>query len=416
MPSDVGGVSTWIQALAPDLRRRGLDVRVHISNGHDQPGPNIRHFEAQGVPVRSGKAPQTMLGCVRQCVDWLNLDRPDIYIPNSVLPAYYAGGYARQFGLQTVGVLHADDAYFAAIIEEFVAKNPQSRFSAVVPVSDYLRRRVESFGIPNLRCVRIPCGVPVPQGRTAFDPQHFKIVYLGRLVEVQKQVSKVTRALCEAASRHPSLEAIIVGDGPARGSVEQIVREHPHGNRVRLTGRLNNREVYDLLQSMQAFVLLSDYEGLPVSLLEAMATGVVPICLKMRSGIQEVIQHGTNGFVVEDRDESFQAVVSRLMADPAIWEACSTAARATVEREFSMENCHQKWFELLTSMAESLPAVRYPIPMPSKVPTPHRDFGWNEPDALERLFPFTTPLRDRVGRWRRTLMKRITGAGSLPAR
>jgi hypothetical protein len=104
------------------------------------------------------------------------------------------------------------------------------------------------------------------------------------------------------------------------------------------------------------------------------------------------------------------------MADPATWQACSVGARTTVEREFSSESCHQKWFGLLTRMAESRPVVRYPLPLPTKVALPHPAFGWNEPDALERLLPFATPLRDRIGRWRRTLMKRIASADNSSGR
>jgi glycosyltransferase involved in cell wall biosynthesis len=405
IPVDVGGVSTWIRALVPDLRRLGFDARVHICNSDDRPGPNTLHFESLGVPVRWAKAPRTMLACVRQCIEWINLDRPDIYVSHCVMPSYYAGSYARGFGVQTIGVLHNDDDFTATVIKEFVAKDPSSRFSSVVAVSDFLRSKVNGLGIPNLMCHRIPCGVPVPEKTTRYDPGRFKIAYVGRLAEEQKQISKVTRALCESVARHPSVEAIIVGAGPDRGNVEQIIREHPHRNRVRLTGRLDNREVGELLQGVQALVLLSDYEGLPVSVLEAMAAGVVPICLKIRSGIAEVVQSGVNGFLVNDREEDFQAAVARLIAEPATWLACSEEARRTVEREFSMEACHRKWVFALTELAKQLPTVprSYPIPLPTKVPAPHPDFHWRD-DTFDRLFPFATPWRNSLGRWRRKLL------------
>jgi colanic acid/amylovoran biosynthesis glycosyltransferase len=67
-------------------------------------------------------------------------------------------------------------------------------------------------------------------------------------------------------------------------------------------------------------VLLSDYEGLPVSVLEAMASGVVPICLDTRSGTQEAIQHGVNGLIVKDRADDFFTSVEALQGDPAWWE------------------------------------------------------------------------------------------------
>ena len=224
-------------------------------------------------------------------------------------------------------------------------------------------------------------------------------------MEEQKKVSEVTKAFCEAARRHPTLEAVIAGEGPARASVERIIAQHPHGNRVRLAGRLNHQEIYDLLLSSQAFVLLSDYEGLPVSLLEAMACGVVPVCLKIRSGIDELIRTGYNGLVVDDRGESFQAAVSRLMAEPALWKQCSVKARATVEKEFSMATCHEKWFSLLTGLQQSAPAINFPLVMAKKLPRPNPKFAWYEPDALDRLLPFMNPIRNKIGRWRRLVFK-----------
>jgi colanic acid/amylovoran biosynthesis glycosyltransferase len=404
-PADVGGVSTWLQALVPALRQRGLDVRVHILNFADEPGPNLHYFREAGIPLRTARWPKTFRQGIHQCLEWINADRPDIYVPNSVLPAYYAGAQARLHGMQTVGVLHADDAFFSAVMKEFVAGNPLTRFSAIVPVSEYLNDRARSLTVPPLPGLRIPCGVSVPDRTTTAATDRFRMVYLGRLVEEQKQVSAVARAFCEAAEKNPGFEAVIAGEGPARTSVEKIIAQHPFGKQVRLAGRLNQREVYDLLLSSQAIALLSDYEGLPVSLLEAMACGVVPVCLRMRSGIEELIRSGHNGFMVADREGSFQSAVTKLMADPVLWRECSSNARAAVEKEFSMTACHEKWFSLLTDLQKAAQPVNFPVPMPKQIPQPHPEFAWYEPDAMDRLLPFMTPVRNKIGSWRRRIFK-----------
>ncbi len=133
-----------------------------------------------------------------------------------------------------------------------------------------------------------------------------------------------------------------------------------------------------------------------------MATGVVPICLKVRSGIHEVVQSGVNGFLVNDREEDFQAAVSRLVAEPRTWQACSEQARRTIEHEFSMEACHRKWVSAIEETAgQPAAALRsYPIPLPTKVPSPHPNFHWRD-DPFDRLLPFAVPLRNAIGRWRR---------------
>jgi glycosyltransferase involved in cell wall biosynthesis len=235
--------------------------------------------------------------------------------------------------------------------------------------------------------------------------ERFRIVYLGRLVEEQKRITEVARAMCEAAMRHPNLEGVIAGEGEDRARVEEILRENAPGGRVRLAGRLAREQVHELLATSRALVLLSDYEGLPISLLEAMAAGVVPICLKTRSGINEVVRTGSNGFIVEDRGESFQGVVSRLIAEPDLWRYCSANARSTIGKKFSTENCHEKWFNLLNAMLEKSRPVRYPIAIPARVPRISPKFGYYEPSLMDRMFPFAVPFRNRLGLWRRRVLR-----------
>src|SRR5262249_62145869 len=103
-------------------------------------------------------------------------------------------------------------------------------------------------------------------------------------------------------------------------------------------GRVDNSNIYDVLGQCHGLVLLSDYEGLPVSMLEAMAAGVVPICLDTRSGIREALEHGANGLIVKDRADDFLSAVKAL-SDPAKWQKLSLAARRTVRRGYSIDNC-----------------------------------------------------------------------------
>jgi colanic acid/amylovoran biosynthesis glycosyltransferase len=114
---------------------------------------------------------------------------------------------------------------------------------------------------------------------------------------------------------------------------------------VRLLGRVDN--VYDVLMRCHGLVLLSDHEGLPISMLEAMATGVVPICLDMRSGVREAIEHGVNGLIVKDREADFLAAVRGLQSDPAKWQQLSLAARETARKRYAIEESARQWLDLL---------------------------------------------------------------------
>jgi glycosyltransferase involved in cell wall biosynthesis len=300
--------------------------------------------------------------------------RPDVYVPNCILPAYYAAASARGVGVHTVGVLHSDDPFYWGVVDEFLNGSPGRRVSAMVAVSQFLYNAVEdSAKARNVHLRRIGCGVPVP-GDIATEPQDvFRLVYTGRLVEEQKCISKVTHALCSALAKDPKLEAWIVGEGGARAELHRIIDGSGiDPQRIRLLGRVDVSGIYSILRQCHAFVLLSDYEGLPVSMLEAMAAGVVPICLDMRSGIREVISPGRNGMIVKDRGDDFRAAVDALSTDTALWSRLSAGARATIEQRFSEEACATSWIELLRSLGtrESSGPIRPPamIRLPRRNP------------------------------------------------
>jgi colanic acid/amylovoran biosynthesis glycosyltransferase len=196
------------------------------------------------------------------------------------------------------------------------------------------------------------------------------------LIEEQKRSSDVAVALCEVARRNSNLEAWIVGDGPARKAVEDIIEEKGVGTRVRLLGRVDNTNVFGILAQCHGLVLLSDYEGLPISMLEAMATGVVPICLDMRSGIREAVQHGVNGLIVKDRAEDFFTSVEALQGDLAWWKKLSIAARETISERYSIENCSRQWVNFLKSLDRGRAApTPFKRPRVLQLPPPNPKFG-----------------------------------------
>src|SRR5262249_8457385 len=143
----------------------------------------------------------------------------------------------------------------------------------------------------------IAYGVPIPTKLVEAPTSVFRLIYIGRLIQEQKRVIDVVTSLCAATQHISNLEAWIVGDGPERHAVEHIIRAKGNG-RVRLLGWVENANIYNVLAQCHGLVLLSDYEGLPISVLEAMAVGVVPICLDMRSGIREAVEHEVNGLIV----------------------------------------------------------------------------------------------------------------------
>jgi colanic acid/amylovoran biosynthesis glycosyltransferase len=371
-PQDVGGVSTWLQRLLPLLQKAGVEVDVLLMGHGNKPGTNYAFFKGHGISVRWEPWQWHLPHAVRSVLKLLEESQPDVYVANCIVPAYFAAGYARRSGIPTVGVLHSDDPFYWGLMDEVVKGRPEFRVSAVVPVSNFLESEVTSTAAAlDVTVCRIGYGVEIPAKAIEPPSSVFRLVYTGRLVEEQKRISDVTTALCAAVQSIPNLEAWIVGDGSARPAVEDIIREKGH-RRVQLLGRVENANIYDVLAQCHGLVLLSDYEGLPISMLEAMAAGVVPICLEMRSGIRETLEHGVNGLIVKDRADDLFGAIKALQGDPAKWHRLSLAARETVRQRYSIEECARQWATLLRRLSSARASqATFKAPRMLRLPPPN---------------------------------------------
>lgn len=109
-------------------------------------------------------------------------------------------------------------------------------------------------------------------------------------------------------------------------------------------------EILPELVKHHVFILLSDYEGISISLMEAMACGLVPICTRTKSGATEIIKHNENGLLVNNREEDFFNAVYRLQNEKGLWERLSKSARKTIENGYTIDICTDRWADFLHSL------------------------------------------------------------------
>jgi glycosyltransferase involved in cell wall biosynthesis len=134
---------------------------------------------------------------------------------------------------------------------------------------------------------------------------------------------------------HPELRAICAGDGDMAG-VRRRIAELKLGARVKLPGWIGREGRERLLAACSVFVLPSHAEGVPVSLLEAMAAGA-PVVAAAVGGIPDVVQHGANGLLVTPGDPASLAdAIARLLDDRALAMRLGAAARETVARHHTI--------------------------------------------------------------------------------
>jgi len=403
-PASIGGPFTWLRRLLPELRAAGIDCRVLALTHFGGTGPLVQGLQSDGFDVQVTDCHQRTEDDVRWILTRLQSDVPQVFVPNFVVAAYYAAGWLKQAGAATAGVLHSDDAFYRAIQQEFVSGCEQFRLTELVCVSEKLQQEVVSqagVGQPTSRY--IPYGVHVPAAIERDCQKRFRIAYVGRLAEEQKRISLVVRALDQACSAVAGVGAVIYGDGPDRANVERYLQHERPGSAVLLAGSVASEAVQPALLQCDAIILMSDYEGLPIALLEGMACGCIPICRSMDSGIPQLVQHLRTGMLVSERPEDFVAAVQLLKDQPQQARQMSANARQLIVQKYSHQQSCDCWVQLIRQHADRQPRS---LRMPRRLRLPARHAALESADRRRPSEPI----------WRRRLRRLRFQLGGLRRR
>jgi glycosyltransferase involved in cell wall biosynthesis len=155
------------------------------------------------------------------------------------------------------------------------------------------------------------------------------IVAVGRLAP-RKQPVRLLRLLGAARARVPAhipLRATVVGDGPARASMERYLARHGMTGWVSLPGRYSREQIAKVLESADVFVAPAPRESFGIAALEARAAGL-PVVARAQSGVADFVAHGTEGLLGRDLGALAQAV-ARLATDAALRERITAHNRET---------------------------------------------------------------------------------------
>jgi len=229
----------------------------------------------------------------------------------------------------TVELPRSDNLVGRALVEAGWRLRPE-----VVYISETNRRKETRSGLVQhvmdygIEVERFAAGTP------ALPPNGPIVGTVARLAP-QKDQRRIVEAAPIVLERHPGARFVVVGDGELRSDLERRVRDAGLETRFTFTGE--RRDVPDLLASFDVYVLPSLYEGLPHSLLEAMAAGV-PVVTTATGGSEEAVEHERTGLLVPLRDpHALAAAIIRLLDDPAAARAMAERGQRRVHERYSTE-------------------------------------------------------------------------------
>lgn len=169
------------------------------------------------------------------------------------------------------------------------------------------------------------------------------IIFVARLAEPKEPLLalQVSELLQREGYAHRML---IVGDGPQYPACVQYIDDRQLQNRAAMLGKRD--DVRELLEISDIFCMFSQWEGLPISILEAMAAGL-PIVASAVGGIPEMLEHGTTGYLVEGfRAETAAKYIKILISDGGLRRHMGNAAREVVQERFALEDMVAKYRRL----------------------------------------------------------------------
>ena len=409
-PNNLDGPTTWIKRLLPYLKENNIETRIIFLAANSKDLPAYNYFVKEGFACKLIYWELFNDEKVLAILDDVKKHRPDIFISNYFAIPHEAAKWIKRAGIPTVTVLHNDNKYHYDLVKKYAANNNEDDMSAVVCVSNLIHE-LSVKAAPLHNCIRyIPYGAPVTDAVAEMNDgdEILKVVYAGRIEEKQKRISDVTKAFCKAAKEVPGTIFTMYGHGHAVPEVEEIIATEGKGLPVTFKGKLKSTEVQAHFAQNHVYVLLSEFEGLPIALMEAMSCGLVPICTYMRSGISDLITDEVEGFLVKDRSDEFVGAIKKLKESKELWRKMSFAARQKIITSYSVEVCSAQWIdlfhELLTSAGPKKELILPPTSELRKIVLDVEFYKQNNPRPNAVLVPLYK-AKKFLGRLKRNMLK-----------
>jgi glycosyltransferase involved in cell wall biosynthesis len=340
--SELGGAQTHVSQLSTYLKRNGHVVHVAAFPG----GWLQSQTEKVGIsfhPIRTLSNSLDPLKGAAAARDILRLTRaigPDIVHCHSSAAGLWTRLAVRN-AIPTVFTAHGwgftPGTPRLRRLALLVAEKLVSRFTAlIICVSDYDRSLATKYGIASSHKIAVVHNGIEAQERADHKPGlgPIKAVFVGRLAK-PKDPESLVRALSELPEQvRGAYELQIIGDGPLLAELQERVTRHAAN--VRLAGALSREDVLRVLSESDIFVLISRYEGFPVSILEAMSVGL-PVIASDVGGIREAVTPECGILVGGGDMDALKNALVYFAENRHCIRRRGEAARRRAETEFSID-------------------------------------------------------------------------------
>jgi glycosyltransferase involved in cell wall biosynthesis len=339
-------------ALLPALAGRGCTVALACLGPAQGPGAEVGRAAARlGLPVRyAGMGGRLSPGGLLRLAGLIRALHPRLLHVHGYKATVLAVPAARLLRVPAVATFHTHARHDIHAPRGVVAVEGKilRTLPGVAAVSQPVRRELEDRGVRPERIRVIPNGIEVEPDRLASSPGaplpggRPALAVVGRLIE-RKNVQVLLRAVARLREAHPELTVLLAGEGPYRAELERLAGDLDLGHAVRFLGFVE--DVRPLLRASDLFVLPSATEGMPISVLEAMACGT-PIVATRVGSIPDVARDGREALLVEPGSvDALADALGHALADAALRARLAASARERLLAEYTAERMAERYVE-----------------------------------------------------------------------
>lgn len=341
-----GGTTTFSLFLALGLKQLGVSVKVFsLSRDH----PMECEFNRLEVPVYLCDDRKLVFeDRLTEVLAQLRVFEPSSIISGLGPQAFEILRYVPN-GVFRIGMLqdHHPDVYkLVQIYRQYV-----DHFAAV---SRTIKTEV-AVKYPSAPCSYLPYGIHLgnEESRSPHEKQPIKILYFGRLYQLQKQVRLLPEIWHALQRQGIPFQWTILGEGPEKPFLrEKMAQGVQAGEIIFVSPIFDRRELARVIAAHDIFLLCSAHEGLPLALLEAMGHGLVPVCGDIPSLAQGAIG-ADNGFLVrQDSPDAYAAAIGGLSRDRVMLERMSTRSRVIFDQDYTHLVMARRYIELIEKYAQ----------------------------------------------------------------
>lgn len=351
----VNGVVTSVVNLKEGLEKDGHDVRILTLSGthHSMKVGNVYYLGSidAGMIYPNIRIMSSMnIDIIEELVDW----KPDVihtqcefstFVPAKIISkrtgAPIVHTYHTVYEQYTEYVLHSK-RIGRRLAKQFT-KSITDHTNAVIVPTDKMEDMLLSYNVDTPMFV-VPTGINLDRfladgtdkrseirKKYGIKEDECVLTFVGRVAK-EKNLEEIIEFLDDA--RTNNIRLLIVGDGPDREDIEKEAARRKLEDRVIFTGMVNPSEVADYYKAGDIFVSASTSETQGLTYMEAMASGLVPLC-RNDDALRDVVENGENGFVYDTKDDFMNALFI-LMTDAEKRAEIGRKARKSMLERYSI--------------------------------------------------------------------------------